>query len=159
MTRRPGGRSTASQRNLGGMSADAADAPSTGSGSTVLVSQAVLDKMRDELPPATARAVAQAIVQIPQRQGVPMRLKVPGDPPGTQYYALLARGAPAPVVIYREALPGENGGWVVTALMNHDSYDQYRHGLADDPTVQGVAAAIAAAGTIPAIKYASRYKR
>jgi hypothetical protein len=127
------------------MSAGAADVTPTAS-SGVLVSHAVLDKMQD-LPHAVARSVAEAIVQIPVERRVPIRLDVPGDPPGTRYFALIPRGDPRPVVIYREALRGENGRWLVTALMDQDAYDKYRHGLADDVMVQALAGAVAA-GTV-----------
>lgn len=119
-----------------------------GPASGVFVSQSVLDKMQD-LPKAVARAVAEAIVQIPVETRVPIRLDVPGDPPGTQYWALIPRGAPRPVIIYRNALRGENGRWLVTALMDQEAYDQYRRGLADDVVVQGIASVVAA-GTMSA---------
>lgn len=129
------------------MSAEAADTATNGPASGVLVSQAVLNKMQD-LPGAVARAVAEAIVQIPVVAHVPIRLDVPGDPPGTQYFALSPRGTPRPVVIYRESLPDESGRWLVTALMDQDAYDKYWRGLSDDVVVRGIASAVAA-GTSP----------
>jgi hypothetical protein len=112
----------------------------------------VVGKMR-ELDASTAAAVARTILRIPSASGVPIPLDVPGDPPGTVYQALIPGGA-APVVIYRESLPGEAGKWRVTALMDIGAYRAYSNGLADDTVVQGVAA-IVAAGTISANEYTS----
>jgi hypothetical protein len=65
------------------------------------------------------------------------------------YWALDPGTSGAPVVIYREALPSEEGKWRVTALMDKAPYRAYSNGLADDTVVQGVAA-IVAAGTVSA---------
>ncbi len=135
------------------MSTEAADTTSTDEDSDVLVAQTVVDKMR-ELDPGAAAAVARTILRIPSARGEPIPLHVPGDPPGTVYWALDPGTSGAPVVIYREALPSEEGKWRVTALMDPGAYRAYSNGLADDPVVQGVAA-IVAAGTISANEYTS----
>ena len=136
------------------MSTEAAGAGPKDQGADVLVGQAVVDKMH-QLDPRVAAAVARAILRIPDAAGVPIPLNVPGDPPGTVYWALSADTDGAPVVIYRKALPGEDGRWRATTLMDPAAYRAYSNGLADDPVVQGVAA-IVAEGTIPASGHASR---
>jgi hypothetical protein len=146
-------RRAASQHNLGTMSTEAAGTARRDEESDVLVPPTVVDKMR-ELDAAAAAAVARTILRIPGARGEPIPLHVPGDPPGTVYWALDPGASGAPVVIYREALPGEEGRWRVTALMDAGAYRAYSNGLADDTVVQGVAA-IVAAGTISASEYAS----
>jgi hypothetical protein len=113
----------------------------------------VVSKMR-ELDASAAAAVARTILRIPSASGVPIPLNVPGDPPGTVYWALDPGTSGAPVVIYRESLPSEEGKWRATALMDAGAYRAYSNGLAEDTVVQGVAA-IAAAGTISAGEYTS----
>ena len=136
------------------MSTAAAGAGPADQGSDVLVAQVVVDKMR-ELDPGAAAAVARAILRIPDAAGVPIPLNVPGDPAGTVYRALRPDADGAPVVIYREALPGEDGRWRVTTLMDPAAYRAYSNGLADDPVVQGVAT-IVAEGTVTASEQTSR---
>jgi hypothetical protein len=110
-----------------------------------------------ELPDRAASEVARTILRIPAAQGEPIRLNVPGDPPGTRYWALIPGYKRAPVVIYRESLPGEEGRWLVTALMDQMAYFQYsRHGLADSNVVQGVATAVAVGGTVSTTNYDPR---
>ncbi|HKA94945.1 MAG TPA: hypothetical protein VKD66_01665 [Streptosporangiaceae bacterium] len=138
------------------MSTAAAGAGPADQGSDVLVAQVVVDKMR-ELDPGAAAAVARAILRIPDAAGAPIPLNVPGDPPGTVYRALSPDADGAPVVIYREALPGEDGRWRVTTLMDPAAYRAYSNGLADDPVVQGVAT-IVAEGTVTASEHASRQR-
>jgi hypothetical protein len=113
----------------------------------------VVDKMR-ELDASAAAAVARTILRIPSASGEPIPLDVPGDPPGTVYRALDPGTSGAPVVIYRESLPGEGGKWRVAALMDPAVYRAYSNGLAEDTLVRGVAA-IVAAGTISASEYTS----
>jgi hypothetical protein len=143
----------AGRHNLGSVSTEAGDTARRDEGSDVLVPQTVVDKMR-ELDASAAAAVARTILRIPSASGEPIPLDVPGDPPGTVYRALDPGTSGAPVVIYREALPGEEGKWRVTALMDPAAYRAYSNGLADDTVVQGVAA-IVAAGTISASEYTS----
>ena len=130
------------------MSTEAADTAPRDEESEVLVPQSVVDKMR-ELPSPAAAAVARTILRIPSARGEPIPLQVPGDPPGTVYWALDPGTSGAPVVIYRESLPSEEGKWRVTALMDPAAYRAYSNGLADDTVVQGVAATVAA-GTMSA---------
>jgi hypothetical protein len=113
----------------------------------------VVDKMR-ELDASAAAAVARTILRIPHASGAPIPLDVPGDPPGTVYWALDPGTSGAPVVIYRESQPGEGGKWRVAALMDPAAYRAYSNGLAEDTLVRGVAA-IVAAGTISASEYTS----
>jgi hypothetical protein len=143
----------AGRHNLGSVSTEAADTARRDEDSDVLVPQTVVDKMR-ELDASAAAAVARTILRIPSASGEPIPLDVPGDPPGTVYRALDPGTSGAPVVIYREALPGEEGKWRVTALMDPAAYRAYSNGLADDTVVQGVAA-IVAAGAISASEYTS----
>jgi hypothetical protein len=143
----------AGRHNLGSVSTEAADTARRDEDSEVLVPQTVVDKMR-ELDASAAAAVARTILRIPSASREPIPLDVPGDPPGTVYRALDPGTSGAPVVIYREALPGEEGKWRVTALMDPAAYRAYSNGLADDTVVQGVAA-IVAAGTISASEYTS----
>jgi hypothetical protein len=112
----------------------------------VLVSQIVIDRLSGE-PPEVASAVASAILRIEPGTGRAIRLNVPGDPPGTRYWAVIPAHRQAPAVIYRETLPGEKGRVLVTALMDRDAFIEYVKGLEDNAVVQGVAA-IVAAGTI-----------
>ncbi len=135
------------------MSTEAADTARRDEDSDVLVPPTVVDKMR-ELDPSAAAAVARTIMRIPNARGEPIPLHVPGDPPGTVYWALDPGTSGAPVVIYRQALPSEEGKWRVTALMDPAAYRAYSNGLADDTVVQGVAAAVAA-GTVSANEYTS----
>ena len=146
-------RGAASQRNVGSVSTEAAGTAPRDEGPDVLVPPTVVDKMR-ELDAGAAAAVARTILRIPSARGEPIPLHVPGDPPGTVYWALDPGTSGAPVVIYREALPSEEGKWRVTALMDPAAYRAYSNGLADDTVVQGVAA-IVAAGTVSANASAS----
>jgi hypothetical protein len=135
------------------VSTEAADTARRDEDSDVLVPPTVVDKIR-ELDPSAAAAVARTIMRIPNARGEPIPLHVPGDPPGTVYWALDSGTSGAPVVIYRQALPSEEGKWRVTALMDPAAYRAYSNGLADDTVVQGVAAAVAA-GTVSANEYTS----
>jgi hypothetical protein len=110
----------------------------------VLVSDTVLGRIR-ALSASERVPVARAILRIRGDGGEPISLAVPGDPPGTQYQALVPDSEKAPVIIYRRSLPGEKGRWLVTALMDQDAYREYSHGLAKNAVVQGVATIVAAA--------------
>ena len=143
----------AGRHNLGSVSTEAADTAPGDEDSEVLVPQTVVDKMR-ELDASAAAAVARTILRIPHASGVPIPLDVPGDPPGTVYWALDPGTSGAPVVIYRESQPGEGGKWRVAALMDPAAYRAYSDGLAEDALVRGVAA-IVAAGTVSASEYTS----
>ena len=143
----------AGRHNLGSVSTETADTAPRDDDSEVLVPQTVVDKMR-ELDAGAAAAAARTILRIPHASGVPIPLDVPGDPPGTVYWALDPGTSGAPVVIYRESLPGEGGKWRVAALMDPAAYRAYSNGLAEDALVRGVAA-IVAAGTVSASEYTS----
>ena len=136
------------------MSTEAAGAGPREQDADVLVAQVVVDKMH-QLDPGVAAAVARTILRVPDAAGVPIPLNVPGDPAGTVYWALSPGTDGAPVVIYRKALPGEDGSWRVTTLMDPAAYRAYSNGLANDPVVQGVAT-IVAEGTVTASEHASR---
>jgi hypothetical protein len=135
----------AQPHNLGNMTAD-------GPQEEVLVAPAVLERLRG-LPGAVASAVASTILQIPNEVGTPLDLPVPGDPPGTRYRALLPDAEDAPAVIYRRALQGEPGTWLVTTLMDRSAYRAYTGGLSESPFVQHFATGVAA-GTISASDFA-----
>ena len=110
-----------------------------------------------ELPDRAASEVAHTILRIPGAEGEPIRLNVPGDPPNTRYWAIIPNYKPAPAVIYRKSLPGEEGRWLVTALMDQGAYFEYSHrGLADSHVVQGVATAVAVGGTVATTDYDQR---
>lgn len=137
------GRQDARQHNLGTMSAEAAGTPPAEKNPDVLVADPVIDRL-DRMDSDDAAVVARAILQLPRGRSEPIWLNVPGDPPGTVYFALIPAGSRhAPVAIYREQR-GRPGKWLVTALMDQGAYYQYRNGLADDTFVQGLARAVAA---------------
>jgi len=136
------------------VSTEAADAGSREQDADVLVAQIVVDKMH-QLDRGVAAAVARTILRVPDAAGVPIPLNVPGDPAGTVYWALSPGTGGAPVVIYRKVLPGEDGRWRVTTLMDPAAYRAYSNGLANDPVVQGVAT-IVAEGTVTASEHTSR---
>ena len=138
------GQPVAPPHTLGTMTADPAGAARESEAHGVLMAEAVLQRMRRVLPNDQAASGAQAILEIPSTQAVPIRLEVPGDPPGTQYWALTPGLRTAPVVIYRKKLRAENGEWLVTTLMDRDAYREYSGGLADNSVVQGVASIVAA---------------
>jgi hypothetical protein len=142
------------QHSLGSVSTGATETAPGGEESGVRVSQPVLDKMR-RLDTRQSALVAKAILAIPE-DGKPIPLNVPGDPPGTTYYGI-DPGARVPAVIYRAALPDEEGRWLVTALMDRQAFRMYSSGLSDNTVVQGVAGVVAA-GTISASEYLSRKK-
>ena len=127
---------------------DPADAVPEAGHSDILVSQIVLDRLSHERG-EIAVAVASAIIGIKAGTGRSIRLNVPGDPPGTPYWAVVPSHKDAPAVIYRTALPGEKGRLLVTALMDRQAYSEYVGGLEDNAVVQGVAAFVAA-GTLSA---------
>src|SRR6202042_3897737 len=103
--------------NLGSMSAEAEGSPPADENPDVLVADPVIARL-DDLPRDDAAAVARAILHLPRGRSEPIRLNVPGDPPGIVYFALVPGSREAPVAIYRESLPAEQGKWRVTALMD-----------------------------------------
>ncbi len=115
--------------------------PAPGSG--VMVPDSVTSAI-GELPAAQAENVARTILRIPAAPAQPIPLPVPGDPPGTAYWATEPADGVAPVVLYRATLPGEDGHFLVVALMDREAFRRYRS-VADEPLVQAVAASVAAA--------------
>jgi hypothetical protein len=107
--------------------------------------------------PEKARAVDEAIRQIPNGAGNPVRVDVPDAPTDREYRAIVPADAGAPVVFYRSLAANPDGGWLVTALMDQDKYEDYRRaersGLLDTPLVREAAsaAATAAGGTVSSL--------
>jgi hypothetical protein len=114
--------------------------PAPGSG--VLVPDSVVSTIAG-LPADQADSVARTILRIPAASAQPIPLPVPGDPDGTTYWATEPPDRAAPVVLYRAALPGEDGRFLVVALMNREAFLRYRS-VANEPVVQAVAASVAA---------------
>lgn len=112
----------------------------------VLVAQAVLDRLEAlaTTGPEQAAAVAQGIQSVGQAKAVPIRIELAGGPAGAKYMALAPSDPDAPVIIYRQRIPGVDGGagWLVTSLLPRDEYQQYRQaertGLLDDPLFQAL---------------------
>src|SRR5690348_6920548 len=71
-------------------------------------------------------AVVQAIRRIGHETGVILRITTPG-PPGIPYLAMVPANADAPVVIYRELQPYEEGEYLVTAIVNRKIFDAYEY--------------------------------
>lgn len=67
-----------------------------------------------------ADAVAEAINDITVKAGQPIDL--PGAPPEAPFLAKEPPDPDAPAVIYRHAVIGEQGKWLVVSLMNRDDY-------------------------------------
>ena len=103
-----------------------------------------------ELPVLERADVFNTILQIPgARSSWPFPFHAPGDPPDTTYSGLEPSMPHAPAIIYRRKLPGEDGVWRVVDLMDRRAFrDLTTGGLGDNPFVQGVATAVAAAGTV-----------
>jgi hypothetical protein len=124
--------------------------------SDVLVAQAVLDRLEKlaDANPEQAAAVAEAILTVGEAKAVPIRIDLPNGPPGAKYMVLAPSDPDAPVIIYRPRIPAVDGGpgWLVTALLPRDEYQQYREaertGLLDDPTFQKLMLAALALGII-----------
>jgi hypothetical protein len=119
------------------MSAQAAE-PIRDAQDDVEVAETVVRRM-EELNPLQADAVARAIGTVGQDQGKPIRIDLPGGPPGLPYKALTPADPNAPVLIYRSS---GNGTWLVTALLDRDKYLAYRQAeranLLDDPTFRAL---------------------
>jgi hypothetical protein len=80
----------------------------------------------------------RSIGSISQGAGEPV--DIPGAPPGTSYLALVPAEPSLPVIIYRPMLPDEDGDWLVTALLDRDTYRQQREaekrGILGDPAIR-----------------------
>jgi hypothetical protein len=117
--------------------------------SDVRVPDSIVARIR-ELPVLERGDVYNTILRIlGARSSWPFPFHAPGDPPDTTYSGLEPFSHHAPAVIYRRALRGEDGVWRVVDLMDRQAFrDLTRGGLGDNPFVQGVATAVAAAGTV-----------
>lgn len=122
---------------------------------TVMVSQVVLDKMRRELPPAQASAAARAIRAIPDPASIPIHLDVPSDPPGTRYWAVAPADNRVPAMVYRRTIGEEPGDYLVVSLLDQSALSVLQES-GESPVVRGVAASVAAGGTISASAERSR---
>ena len=104
----------------------------------VEVAETVVTRM-EQLDPRQADAVARAIGTVSADPGTPIRIDLPGGPPGRVYKALAPADPEAPVVIYRRAA---GGTWLVAALLDRDKYSLYRQAeranLLDDPAFRAL---------------------
>jgi hypothetical protein len=73
--------------------------------------------MDQHLSPGHATAVARRIDHLADQPGVPLNAELPG-PPGSSYLAAVPDDDDAPVVIYRSTAAGEEGDFLVTALVD-----------------------------------------
>jgi hypothetical protein len=125
---------------------------------TVEVAETVVSRM-EQLPAHQAEAVARAIARVPTDPGVPIRIDVPGGPPGPNYKALAPEDPDAPIVIYHQERT--RGNWLVVALLDRDKYQEYRQAektnLFDDPAFQTLmTAGLIAAGVYLIVRAGSK---
>jgi hypothetical protein len=114
----------------------------------IRVTRAVNSMLREmrAAEPGKAKAVDAAISSIPRDSGVPVRIDVPGAPPGREYRAVVPFERDAPVVIYRRLEPGDraDGDWLVITLIDRDEFDDYQRaamrGILDNPAVREITA-------------------
>lgn len=102
----------------------------------------------DELPPAQAEAVHDAISDIDSDPG--QRIDLPGAPAAEPFLAKEPRDPAAPAVIYRRTATDETGDWLVVSLMNRDGYRAARQAeqeLANYPAARNIVNAVVA-GTV-----------
>jgi len=103
----------------------------------VLLSPTAADTLR-KLPEDKVQAVARAIDRIDVDQG--RRLKIPPSRSGNPFYAVVAPGKDAPIVIYRPLNANEGKGFLVAAIINRDEYEGYiradRKGVLDTALAQ-----------------------
>lgn len=120
----------------------------------IAVAQPVIQKIRT-LRGDQAAAVQAAMHTIGADPGESVDL--PTARPGTPYKALRTSLPEAPVIIYRQAQPGEQADWFVVSLMTPDEYRQQKadeqSGALRDPAIReeiriaaGTAATTAATG-------------
>ncbi len=125
----------------------AADSPRA---SGIRVTRPVIDELQKITDAGLAGTLRRYINSIPQLEGTP--IDIPGAPAGTQYLALVPDEPELPVIVYRPTLPGEQGEWLVTALLDRDTYGQQKQAekrglLQNDAVRAGIqAAAMAAVG-------------
>jgi hypothetical protein len=100
------------------------------------VAQTVLDELDQCLLPDQVAAVARCIDRLGGEPGIPLGIDSP-SPPGSHYLAAIPDHDQAPVVIYRPASTGEQGDFVVTALIDRVTYSEHqsaeRQGIKDRP--------------------------
>ena len=121
------------------------------------VTRAVNSALRElrAASPQKARAVQELIEKIPHIPSEPVRIEVPGAPKNREYLAAFPYERDAPVVIYRHLQPDDRaeGDWLVTALIDRDEYEEYRHaemrGILDNPAVRHITGRLA--GTVATI--------
>ena len=89
------------------------------------LSEVVVDAL-SHLSERSMSAVAQAIRRIGDENGVILRITTPSAP-GIPYLAMVPANADAPVVIYRELQPYEEGEYLVTAIVNRKTFDEYEY--------------------------------
>jgi hypothetical protein len=106
--------------------------------SNVRMTPAVIESLR-ELARPQAESVARAIAAIGQAPGRPVAAPK-GN--GRQYLAVVPDNDKAPVVMYRAA---DDGGYLVTALVDHDTYKTYEIAENGHTTISDTVGAIAAA--------------
>ncbi|HVB45232.1 MAG TPA: hypothetical protein VNF47_21360 [Streptosporangiaceae bacterium] len=117
----------------------------------VRVTRAAMEELWKITNPAQGGTLRRLIVGIPQAEGIPVDIS--GAPPGTQYLAIVSDDPELPVIVYRPTLPDEEGEWLVTALLDRDTYQQQKQaekrGLLQNDTVRaGIQAAAMAAAAI-----------
>lgn len=112
--------------------------------SNVAVAETVVRQVA-ALPEPQQRAVAYAIQTVGTAPGSPVKLTVPGSPPGARYMALASPDPDAPVIVYRAKVQGHDQdapGWLVTTLLSADKFRLYkeaeRKNLLDEPIVQSL---------------------
>jgi hypothetical protein len=81
--------------------------------------------MDQRLSPGQVAAVARRIDQLADKPGLPLSIDSPG-PPGSRYLAAIPDHDRAPVVIYRATSAGEQGDFLVAALIDRLTYTEYQ---------------------------------
>ena len=124
----------------------------------IAVAQPVIRKI-DTLRGDQAAALRAAMHTVGSGPGESVDL--PTARPGTPYKALRTSLAEAPVIIYRQAQPGEQADWFVVSLMTPDEYRQQKadeqSGALKDPAIrEEIRIAAGTAATTAADDAASR---
>ena len=120
-----------------------ATVPTENGQSNVRMTPAAIDALH-ELARPQAESVARAIAAIGQTPGKPVASP---EGNGRQYLAMVPDDDAAPVVMYRES---DDGGFLVTALVDRDTYKTYEiaengHGFVQSNTFKAAVSAVAAA--------------
>lgn len=123
----------------------------------IAVAQPVIQKIK-ALRADQAAAVQAAIRTIGIEPGEPVDL--PTARPGTPYQAQRPSLPEAPLLIYRQAQPGEQGDWLVVSLMTPDEWRQQKadeqSGALRDPAIREeirVAAGVAASTVATSVTF------